>query len=150
MRLVPQFVIDYIKSIETLVSPARHLPVDAPGVITGGYGETDKSHVHKGMIVPESLATAWLTADLNAIGSSVEHIFDSCELSDGLYGALVDFAYNEGVNRLMSPDCSITPHVKAGDLEAAANSFLLYDVANGKHLGGLKTRRKVEIGWFIA
>jgi hypothetical protein len=48
------------------------------------------------------------------------------------------------------PACSsVTPHVRAGDLKATVHSFLLYDVANGKHLNGLETRRKVEIGWFL-
>lgn len=150
MREVPEFVVEYIEEIETLVSPARHLPADPQMVITGGYGETDRRRVHEGMIVPRELALTWLRTDLTAIGASVLHTFSGITLSDGQYGALCSFSYNEGVGCLASPTCSISRYLREGNTAAAADAFLLYDVANKQHLVGLLTRRKVERGWFLS
>lgn len=150
MREVPQYVVDYLEGIETLVSPARHLPADRPGVITGGFGETDKTRVHEGMIVPRELAKVWMVSDLAAIGASVEHTFSGITLTDGQYGALCSFSYNEGIHCLASPTCSISRYLREGNTQAAADAFLLYDVANKQHLKGLLTRRMIERGWFLS
>ena len=135
----------YIKKIETLVSPARHLPADRPGVITGGYGETDPRLVHEGMIVPEDLADAWLNARLAPIQLSVQQLVPFT-LSQGQMIALMDFVYNLGLKSLK--DSTLLKDILAGKLDKALNDFLSWDIANGKVLSGLEKRRHVEANWF--
>lgn len=147
MRPAPQFVVDYLCEIETLVSPARHLPADRPGVITGGYGETSPDLVHEGMIVSKELASEWLHNRLSKIGARIERLFPAVELTDGQYGALISFEYNLGV--LGANGCSVSRHLRARNYKAAGDAFLLYDMANGKHLRGLKNRRRLERSWFL-
>lgn len=138
-------LVSYIKTIETLVSPARNLPADKANVITGGYGETDTKRVHAGMIVTEALATAWLNSDLDAIEASVVHMVPF-RLTDGQGIALIDFCYNEGCHALL--ESSLMKRLLAKDFHGAALEFQKWDMANGKHLAGLKKRRFIEFNWF--
>lgn len=143
---------DYLESIETLVSPARQLPADRPGVITGGFGETNKSRVHSGMFVPTTLARAWMFADLVGIQASIEHKFGGyhgVDFNDGEYDALLSFTYNEGIGEL-SEQSSITKNIRYGNWQAAGDAFLLYDKAAGRILHGLDTRRALERSWFLS
>jgi lysozyme len=143
MRPSPRCVA-YVKEIETLVSPARHLPAD---VITGGYGETSRLLVSDGMIVTEALADAWLDARMAAVSDSVVRMCEGCDLTQGRFDALFSFVYNEGLGTFSRS--SILVHLRAGEVERAADSLLLYDVADGRALAGLETRREVERGWFL-
>jgi len=147
MRQPSQTCVDFILADETLVSPARHLPADRPGVITGGYGETDPRRVHPGMIVSEQLAMQWFLADAQAISYSVEHMCAPIILTDGQFDALFSFTYNEGAHTLH--ESSILKYIHAGNFAAAADRFLVYDMANGRHLSHLLERRKVERSWFV-
>jgi hypothetical protein len=83
------------------------------------------------------------------------YLFFGCGYDGGLFLQQVDVEKENAtpvgrtILRIIPACSSVTPHVRAGDLKAAVHSFLLYDVANGKHLNGMETRRKVEIGWFL-
>lgn len=140
---------DYIKSIETLVSPARHLAVDSnkPNVITGGYGETSPALVHYGMVVSEALAEQWLNARMMAIAASVEHLLGPVPVTQGQFDALVSFSYNEGIHRLSAS--SILSWLQIGNVMKAADAFLLYDLAGGVKEEGLDIRRRLERFWFL-
>jgi GH24 family phage-related lysozyme (muramidase) len=140
--------VDFILKDETLVSPARHLPADKPGVITGGYGETDPRRVHEGMIVSPELAHSWFLADASAISYSIEHMCAPVILTDGQFDGLFSFVYNEGAGTLHKS--SILANILTGHLRAAADRFLVYDMANGRHLSHLLERRKVERSWFLS
>lgn len=139
-------LIKYIKDIETLVSPARHLPADPIGVITGGYGETDKSLVRDGMVVTDELATKWLLVKLAKIEARIEALVPF-RLTDGQLVSLIDFVYNLGIGSLSKS--TLLKLILAGDFEAASEEFEKWNRANGKVLYGLTLRRKKEKSWFL-
>lgn len=143
----------YIKDVEKIISPARHLPADPPGVITGGYGRVRPGLIYEGMIVSEELADQWLEEDLEVIKNQVI-VAAPFELTNGQLIALADFVYNEGLG---SPNVhnkgllgsTLFRLVKDKDFSGALAHFLDWDMANGQHLLGLKKRRIVEQNWFV-
>jgi lysozyme len=138
-------LITYLDAVETCVSPARHLPADAPDVITGGYGETDPRLIYDGMIVPVALAGVWRDNALASIQASIlghaNHV-----ITQGQMIALLDFSYNVGIGALLGS--TLWSFLQIGDVADALNEFKRWDIANGKELVGLEKRRFVEMGWF--
>lgn len=137
---------EYLNEVETLVSPARHLPADRPGVITGGYGETSPSLVHVGMVVSLSLAREWRDKRLVGAQAKVARLLDFL-LTQGQMIALIDFEYNLGEHALLV-ESTLFKLVEKRDFHGALAEFKRWDMANGKHLLGLQRRRHVEENWF--
>lgn len=144
----------YLNTVETLVSPARHLPADPPSIITGGYGETNPLLVHQGMIVSEALATSWRDADLAKLQAAIEsHAGPSISFSQGEMCALLDLSYNIGIGAVGKHGLlgsQLWLYVLAGNKQAALAEFDKHDMANGKHLLGLQRRRHIEDNWFVS
>lgn len=138
-------LIEYIKQIETLVSPARHLPADRAGVTTGGFGETSPSLVHAGMVVSEELATTWLMNRLTNLQGRICNILHFVP-TQGQMVALIDFCYNVGISAFTGS--TLYRKLLGDDFSGAAEEFKKWDMANGVHLDGLAKRRKLEENWF--
>lgn len=90
----------FIKTDETLVSPARHLPADPPSIITGGYGETDSLLVHPGMIVPPELAETWLDKRIFSLSRDIELKIGAVIFNQGQFDAIFHTCYNVGIGFL--------------------------------------------------
>jgi lysozyme len=141
-----------LKLIETLVSPARHLPADPPGVITGGYGRTHG--VREGMLVPVVLAEQWLKEDVDRFAALVNRSV-RVPLTQDEFDALVHFAFNIGPgdpNRKPPKDGFLTSTLlrllNAGQKQAAAKQFERWKFSNGMEQAGLIARRRLETAWF--
>lgn len=66
----------------------------------------------------------------------------------GAFDACVSFAFNAGVGAFQRS--SIRIKINRGDWEGAADSLLLYCMAGGKILSGLKKRRDAERALFLS
>jgi len=63
------------------------------------------------------------------------------------FDALVSFAFNVGTGALESS--TLLKKHNAGDYQGAANEFLKWDMAGGKHLPGLRARRSAEARLYL-
>ena len=72
---------------------------------------------------------------------------DEIEVTQGMFDALVSLAYNIGVGGLSKS--SVIRHLKAGNKEAAADAFLLWNKAGDRVLAGLTRRRQAERRVFL-
>jgi lysozyme len=140
-------LIDHIKSVETLVSPARHLPADRPGIVTGGYGETSTDLVYVGLHVNEPTADLWLRDRLNRLSRLIDAEV-KVPLTRNQFEALLDFVYNVGFGAFLNS--TLLVKLNQGDYLGAADEFLRWTYANGKSLPGLMIRRRIEREWFLA
>ena len=66
----------------------------------------------------------------------------------GAFDACVSFAFNAGVGAFQRS--SIRMKINRGDWEGAADALLLYCMAGGKILAGLKKRRDAEKALFLS
>jgi len=69
-------------------------------------------------------------------------------LTQGMFDALVSFAFNCGLGTLQRS--TLRQKVLRGDIEGASNEFLKYTKAGGKVLKGLVTRRNDERALFLS
>jgi lysozyme len=79
--------------------------------------------------------------DLQSAENMVNH-YVIVDLTQGQYDALVDFAVNLGVNA--EKGSTLLKLVNAGDMDAAAEQFQLWDHASGQVVAGLLRRRLAE------
>jgi GH24 family phage-related lysozyme (muramidase) len=63
------------------------------------------------------------------------------------FSAMVDFAYNEGAGALAGS--TALREFNAGNDQAAADAFLMWDEAGGQVLEGLERRRQAERTLFL-
>ena len=66
----------------------------------------------------------------------------------GAFDACVSFAFNAGVGAFQRS--SIRMKINRGDWEGAADALMLYVIAGGKVLAGLKRRREAEKALFLS
>ena len=66
----------------------------------------------------------------------------------GAFDACVSFAFNAGVGAFQRS--SIRMKINRGDWEGAADALMLYVIAGGKVLAGLKKRREAEKALFLS
>lgn len=113
--------------------------LDSVGVPTIGYGHT--SGVHMGMTCTQEQANEWLMQDVQVAVNAVNRLV-TVQLTQNEFNALVDFTFNLGVGNLESS--TLLKDLNAGNFEAAANQFELWDKAGGQVLAGLFRRRIAE------
>lgn len=129
---------------------------DSAGVWTIGYGTTFINGVRVTANTPA------VTKDI-AIGYVKERLKNEFEpgvkaairvpITQGMFDACVDFAYNLGVGGFKKSD--ILTALNSGDYETAAANFLKYNKAKNSKtgelevLGGLTKRREVEKEFFL-
>ncbi|WP_426762560.1 lysozyme [Hafnia paralvei] len=123
---------------------------DSVGVWTIGYGWTqpvDGKPVGKGMTITQQKADDLLKQGVIQYEAGVYGLV-TVQLNQNQYDALVDFAYNLGVNALKGS--TLLKKLNAGDYAGAANEFTKWNKAGGKELAGLTRRREAEKSLFLS
>jgi len=105
-----------LKEFEGLVLTAYQ---DVGGVWTIGWGHTGPD-VHQGLVWTHAQADAQLAIDLALFEASVWSDLSRIP-TQGQYDAMVDFAYNIGINAF--GQSTMLRKFNAGDLEGAAKEF---------------------------
>ena len=88
-----------------------------------------------------------LRSDLQRFERGV-HTFCPCDLTQGMFDALVSFAFNVGLGTLQRS--TLRQKLLRGDKEGAAEELLKYCMAAGKVLRGLQNRRIDERRLFLS
>ena len=123
---------------------------DSVGVWTIGYGWTqsvDGNPVAKGMVITQQKADDLLKQGVVQYENGVNSLV-KVQLNQNQFDALVDFAYNLGVNALRGS--TILKKLNTGDYAGAANEFTKWNKAGGKELAGLMRRREAEKSLFLS
>ena len=118
---------------------------DSVGVWTIGYGHTG-SDVTEGLSVTQDEAEALLRQDLEKFQDGVDATIGA-DTSDNQYGAMVSLAFNIGLGNFRGS--SVLRNHNAGDHQAAADAFLLWNKAGGRVLPGLDRRRREERALYL-
>ncbi|SAL26107.1 lysozyme [Caballeronia sordidicola] len=100
----------------------------------------------KGTVWTQARADARLTADLLRFGAAVDSLV-KVPLSPQQKAAIVDFTFNLGSGNLQSS--TLLKLLNAGDYAGAANEFPKWNLASGKVMAGLVTRRARERSLFL-
>lgn len=117
---------------------------DVVGVWTIGYGHTG-SDVHSGLTITLSQAQALLASDIAASVTFINQAV-TVGLNQNEFDALVDFVFNLG--RGAFAGSTMLKELNAGNFDAAAGQFELWDHAGGKVVAGLLRRRTAERALF--
>ena len=123
---------------------------DSVGVWTIGYGWTqpvEGKPVAKGMTITQQKANDLLTDGVAQYEKGVTNLV-TVPVNQNQFDALVDFAYNLGVNALKGS--TLLKKLNAGDYAGAANEFPKWNKAGGKELAGLTRRREAERSLFLS
>jgi lysozyme len=88
-----------------------------------------------------------LRSDLQRFERGV-HTFCPCDLTHGMFDALVSFSFNVGLGTLQRS--TFRQKVLRGDKEGAAEELLKYCMGGGKVLKGLQNRRIDERRLFLS
>ena len=124
---------------------AYHGECDREGLFTIGYGHT--KDVNDGDTCTQAEAEQFLAADIKDCADAVNRDVE-IDLTQEEFDALVDFAFNLGINAL--EHSTLWKKLNAGDIDGAAAEFPKWDRAGGKEVAGLLTRRLAEQAEFVA
>ena len=139
--------IELIKDWEGLRTTAYQ---DSVGVWTIGYGHTSMAgepKVTPGMRITPDQATAILANDLGKYESAVSSALKRTPTGNQ-FAAMVSLCFNVGPGNFLKS--SVLTRFNAGDMQGAADAFLMWDKAGGKVLQGLVNRREAERKLFLA
>ena len=117
---------------------------DQVGVWTIGYGHTG-SGVASGLTITQDQAIDLLASDVAASAAYVNAAV-TVELQQNEFDALVDFVFNLG--RGAFAGSTLLKNLNAGQFDAAATQFDLWDHAGGQVVAGLLRRRQAEQAMF--
>ena len=125
---------------------------DAVGIWTIGYGNTYYPDGRK--VGPKDRPLSKKEAEDLKIeivnrdfAPAIREMTKGLNITQNQFDALISLGYNIGVNALAKS--SVIKYLKAGDIQRAADSFLLWNKAGGKVLNGLVNRRKAERELFL-
>jgi lysozyme len=139
--------LDLIKEFEGLRLDAYQ---DSVGVWTIGYGTTAAAGLgiepRAGQRITQAEAEWYLQKGVNKFADSIFPYFNA-PLNQNQFGACVSLAYNIGPGAFKKS--SVLRHINAGNMEKAADSFLLWNKAGGVKLKGLVRRRAAERALFL-
>ena len=139
--------LDLIKEFEGLRLDAYK---DSVGIWTIGYGTTAAAGLgiepRPGQRITQAEAEWYLQKGVTKFADSIFPYFNA-PLNENQFGACVSLAYNIGPGAFKRS--SVLRHINAGDMDKAADSFLLWNKAGGKVLRGLERRRAAERALFI-
>ena len=113
---------------------------------TIGYGHTG-AEVHKGMTITQEQAEELLMQDVKKAAATVNAKVTT-DITQEEFDALVDFVFNVGAGNFNAS--TLLKKVNSGDIQGAANEFLKWDMAAGKHMAGLLKRRHAEAKEFLS
>jgi lysozyme len=138
--------LDLIKSFEGLRLETYKC---SAGVDTIGYGHTSMAgepKVTPGMKITEAEAEEILARDLGKYEAAVDKAV-TVEPTPNQFAAMVSLCYNIGPGNFAKS--SVVRKLNAGDVDGAAQSFLMWNKAAGKVLAGLTRRREAEKKLFL-
>lgn len=138
----PMLPAPFVSQYEGLELKAYRCPA---GIWTIGYGHTGPD-VHEGMVITKEEALSLLGKDL------ASHIYQAAgyiavDVTQNQFIALTSFIYNVGVGAFR--DSTLLKLLNRGDIQGAADQFLLWNKAGGKVLAGLTRRREAERALFL-
>ena len=119
--------------------------LDMRGILTIGYGHTG-SDVTLGLVISQADAQRLLEADVQHASDVVNTLVVYSGLTQSEYDALVDFVFNVGDTAFA--DSTLLRDLNAGNVQAAADQFEVWDHASGKIVAGLLRRRLTEEALF--
>lgn len=134
----------------TIKAPPRWSPgMPQKGVITGGFGHTDKGRhplkmaelIASGRDLTKDEALEILDADLDDVERSVRNLV-KVPLSQGQFDALCSLTFNMGAGNLKKS--VLLARLNNGDYAGARAAFDLYTKSGGQTLAGLVRRRDAE------
>jgi lysozyme len=145
-QTINQAGMDLIKEFEGFRAEAYR---DSVGVLTIGYGTTAAAGVGitpaLGMVITQAQAEAYLQAAVDMFADEIKAKMTR-EPTPNQFAAMVSLAYNIGPGAF--GHSSVLRHFNAGNMEAAAASFALWNKAGGRELAGLTRRRAAEAAMF--
>jgi len=139
---VNQATIDLIKRNEGCVLDAYPDPATGGDPWTIGYGHTGPD-VAEGLSITQERAEELLRQDLGRFQDGVDDLIaENATISDSQYGAMVSLAFNIGLGNFRAS--SVLRDHNAGNNQAAADAFRMWNKAAGKVMNGLTRRREEE------
>ncbi len=142
--LISRNGIELIKRFEGCKLTAYKCPA---GVLTIGYGHTGDD-VTEGLTISQEDANDLLFDDVLCFENGVNNLVEGLDLSQGMFDALVCFAYNVGLTNLKKS--TLLKLLKDGKVLEASEEFVKWNKSNGKVLDGLTKRRAAEAALFLS
>lgn len=142
--LISRNGIELIKRFEGCKLTAYKCPA---GVLTIGYGHTGDD-VTEGLTISQEDANDLLFDDVLCFENGVNNLVEGLDLSQGMFDALVCFAYNVGLTNLKKS--TLLKLLKEGKVLEASEEFIKWNKSNGKVLDGLTKRRAAEADLFLS
>ena len=142
--LISRNGIELIKRFEGCKLTAYKCPA---GVLTIGYGHTGDD-VTEGLTISQEDANDLLFDDVICFENGVNNLVEGLDLSQGMFDALVCFAYNVGLTNLKKS--TLLKLLKDGKVLEASEEFIKWNKSNGKVLDGLTKRRAAEADLFLS
>lgn len=142
--LISRNGIELIKHFEGCKLTAYRCP---SGKLTIGYGHTGDD-VTEGLTISQEDANDLLFDDVLCFENGVNNLVKGLDLSQGMFDALVCFAYNVGLDNLKKS--TLLKLLKDGKLLEASEEFVKWNKSNGKVLDGLTKRRAAEADLFLS
>ena len=136
--------VDLIKSFEGCKLESYKCPA---GIWTIGYGHTS-SDVTSGLSIDEQEAESLLYDDLVKFEDGVNKLTCELDITQGMFDALVCFAYNVGLDALARS--TLLKLLKQNKVLEASEQFKVWNKAGGKELAGLTRRRNAEAELFLS
>lgn len=152
---VSQACVDLIKEMEGCRLVAYLDTLAEPDVWTIGYGHTGPD-VYRGRVMTQREAEDTLLDRLNhEYGPQVERMLNGAPTTQAQFDAMVSLTYNIGPGgpdeeRRGFYDSSIRREHIAGNYQAAADAFLLYNKAGKNVYRGLERRRAAERALYLS
>jgi len=135
------------KLIERNEGCVLHAYHDVVGVLTIGYGCTGVG-VHEGQVITQEEADQMLSDRLaHEFEPGVSAAIGAAPTTQAEFDAMVSLAFNIGVGAFHHSTVA-REHVN-GDIEAAADAFLLWDKAGREVLPALQRRRAEERAMYL-
>jgi lysozyme len=127
---------EFIASFEGLSLKAYQ---DQGGLWTIGYGHTQG--VHEGDVCDEAAALTMLDSDLMAVDKAMARLV-TVPLTQNEYDACCSLVFNIGQGNFAHS--TVLDMLIRGDMDSAANSFLMWNKVHGQTSPGLDRRRQAE------
>lgn len=142
--------IELIKKYEGLVTTAYPDPASGGDPYTIGYGHTSLAgppKVVKGMKISDGEATQILASDLRKFEDELSGMLKRTP-TQHQFDAMVSLLYNIGAKNFRTS--TVLRKFNSGDMQGAANGFMLFTKAAGKEMKGLIYRRTAEKELFLS
>ena len=136
---------DLIKEFEGCKLEAYPDPGTGAEPITIGVGHT--GGITLGTVITQEQADEYLVSDVSHAANAVNQMVDG-NMTQGQFDALCSFAFNLGIGNLKNS--TLLKKLNGGDVEGAADQFLVWNKAAGHVMAGLTRRREAERTLFLS